>query len=72
MEKTTNSTGGASQQAEQARNGHEGKTPNASGGAASNEAEFHIPSVSNPEATDLPTSNMPRPESAHPDDPNSV
>ena len=72
MEKTTNSTGGALQQAEQARNAREGKTPNASGGEASNDTKFHIPSVSNPEATDLPTSNMPHPESAHPHDPNSV
>jgi hypothetical protein len=72
MEKSANSTGGASQQAEQARNAREGKTPNASGGAASTDAEFHIPSISDPEATDLPTSSMPHPESAHPDDPNSV
>ena len=72
MEKSTNSTGGAAQQAEQARNAREGKTPNASGGGASTDAEFHIPSVSDPEATDLPTSSMPHPESANPDDPNSV
>ncbi len=73
MEKSTNSTDGAAQQAEQARNGHEGRaSTDASGGAASVDAEFHIPSVSDPEATDLPTSSMPHPESAHPGDPNSV
>ena len=72
MEKSTNSTGGAAQQAEQARNAREGKTPNASGGGAFTDAEFHIPSVSDPEATDLPTSSMPHLESANPDDPNSV
>ena len=72
MEKSTNSTSGAAQQAEQAGNGHEGKASNASGGAASVDAEFHIPSVSDPEATDLPTSSMPHLESAHPSDPNSV
>ena len=72
MEKSTNSTSGTAQQAEQARNGHEGKASNASGGAASVDAEFHIPSVSDPEATDLPTSSMPHLESAHLGDPNSV
>jgi hypothetical protein len=72
MEKSTNPTGGAAQQAEQARNAREGKAPNASGGAASTDTEFHIPSVSEPVATDLPTSSTPHPESAHPDDPNSV
>ncbi len=50
----------------------EGKAPNASGGAASTDAEFHVPSVSDPNATDLLTSSTPHPESAHPDDPNSV
>ncbi|MBD2177430.1 hypothetical protein H6F42_10950 [Pseudanabaena sp. FACHB-1998] len=72
MEKSTNSTGGAAQQAEQARNAREGKAPNASGGAASTDAELHVPSVSDPEATDLPTSNTPHPESDPPDSPNSV
>ena len=72
MEKSTNSTDGAAQQAEQARNGHEGKASNTSGGAASVDAKFHIPSVSDPEATDLPASSMHHPESAHPSDPNSV
>ncbi len=72
MAKSTNSTGGAAEQAEQARNAREGKAPNASGGAAPSETEFHIPSVSDPEATDIPTSGAPHPESANPDDPNSV
>ncbi len=62
----------STQQAEQARHAREGKAPNASGGAASTDAEFHVPSVSAPNVTDLPTSSTPHPESAHPDDPNSV
>ena len=72
MEKSTNSTGGAEQQAEQARNAREGKAPDTSDGAASTDAEFHVPGVSDPDATDLPTSSTPHPESAHPDKPNSV
>ncbi|WP_416666307.1 hypothetical protein [Egbenema bharatensis] len=40
---------------EEARNANEGKGPNASGSAGSSDAEEHIPSSSDPEATDLPT-----------------
>jgi hypothetical protein len=40
---------------EEGRNAAEGKTPNASGSSASSTAEEHIPSNSDPEATDLPT-----------------
>lgn len=44
---------------EQARNANEGKAPNASGGNASSTVEEHIPSRSDPKASDLPSSNKP-------------
>lgn len=40
---------------EAAGNAAVGKAPNAAGGSASNTAEEHVPSNSEPEATDLPT-----------------
>jgi hypothetical protein len=41
---------------EEARNANEGKSPNASGSAAPSDAENYVPSSSDPESTDLPTS----------------
>lgn len=46
---------------EEARNAAEGKSPNASGGSASSTAEEHIPSSSEPHASDLPSGNQPNP-----------
>lgn len=40
---------------EEARNANEGEGSNASGGPAPSTAEEHVPSTSDPEATDLPT-----------------
>lgn len=40
---------------EEARNANEGKPGNASGGTASSKAEEHVPSRSDPEASDLPS-----------------
>jgi hypothetical protein len=40
---------------EEARNAAEGKAKNAAGSSASSTAEEHIPSNSDPEATDLPS-----------------
>jgi len=46
---------------EEARNAAEGKSPNAAGGAASSTAEDHVPSSSEPYASDLPSGNHPKP-----------
>jgi hypothetical protein len=40
---------------EEGRNAAEGKTINAAGGSASSTAEEHVPSTSNPNASDLPS-----------------
>jgi hypothetical protein len=40
---------------EEARNANEGKTPNSSGSQAPSTAEEHIPSRSDPEPSDLPS-----------------
>lgn len=40
---------------EKSRNATEGKSHNAAGGTAASTAEEHIPSNSDPNATDLPT-----------------
>ena len=47
---------------EKARNAAEGKDDNASGGTASSTAQEHIPSNSDPEASDLPSSGRPVPD----------
>ena len=39
-----------------------GEGPNASGGPAPSTAEEHVRGTSSPEATDLPTANVPNPE----------
>lgn len=45
---------------QEARNAAAGEGPNASGGSgASSTAEDYVPSLSDPEATDLPTANSP-------------
>ncbi|MFQ4139796.1 hypothetical protein PGN35_026130 [Nodosilinea sp. PGN35] len=44
---------------EEARNASEGKGPNAAGGGFPSTVEDHVPSSSDPEATDLPTANSP-------------
>ncbi|PSB08488.1 hypothetical protein C7B61_17715 [filamentous cyanobacterium CCP1] len=41
---------------EEARNANEGEAPNAAGSSASSSAEGHVPSSSDPESSDLPTS----------------
>ena len=41
---------------EEARNANEGETPNAAGSSASSSAEGHVPSSSDSESSDLPTS----------------
>lgn len=47
---------------EEARNAAEGKSPNASGGVAPSTAEETVPSNSDPDASDLPSSNTPTPD----------
>ncbi|MBW4464556.1 MAG: hypothetical protein KME07_03825 [Pegethrix bostrychoides GSE-TBD4-15B] len=47
---------------EKARNAAEGKADNAAGGAASSTAQEHIPSNSDPEASDLPSAGRPMPD----------
>ncbi|MDX2215241.1 MAG: hypothetical protein SFY66_18400 [Oculatellaceae cyanobacterium bins.114] len=49
---------------EKARNAAEGKNSNSSGSAAPSSAQEHIPGTSNPNATDLPSSNRPLPDEA--------
>ncbi|WOD40246.1 hypothetical protein [Nodosilinea sp. E11] len=44
---------------EEARNANAGEGPNAAGGGKSSTAEGHVPSSSDPEASDLPTANAP-------------
>jgi hypothetical protein len=70
--KSTNSSGGAAKAAELARKGREGDPDNASGGDALGENDFSIPSISDPEATDLATSGSPDPKEANEDSPNSI
>lgn len=51
---------------EEARNAFAGEGPNAAGGAGKpGPVEDHVPSNSSTEATDLPTANAPRTETAH-------
>jgi hypothetical protein len=57
---------------EEARNAAAGEGPNGYGGAANSDAEDHIPSTSEPYATDLPSANAPDPKSASSDNPNSA
>jgi hypothetical protein len=58
---------------EEARNANEGESPNAAGGASKpGEVEDHVPARSNPEATDMPTSNAPHPKDAAPGNPNAA
>lgn len=47
---------------EKARNAAEGKADNAAGGTASSTAAEHIPSSSDSEASDLPSSGRPNPD----------
>lgn len=47
---------------EEARNAAEGKSPNAAGGVASSTAEEAVPGTSDPEASNLPSSNTPTPD----------
>jgi hypothetical protein len=46
---------------EEARSANEGKSPNAAGSTASSTAEDHVPSRSDPEPSDLPSSDTPKP-----------
>jgi hypothetical protein len=57
---------------EEAANAAAGEGPNASGGTAPSDTEIHIPSTSDPFATDLPTANTPDPKSANPANPNAA
>jgi hypothetical protein len=56
---------------EEARNAAAGEGPNASGGPATSTSEEHVPSTSEPFATDIPSANMPNPEKQerHPNQP---
>lgn len=47
---------------EEARNAAAGEGPNAAGGGVSSTAEEHVPSNSDPEASDLPSANRPNPD----------
>ncbi|MEG3437351.1 hypothetical protein V0288_09495 [Pannus brasiliensis CCIBt3594] len=47
---------------EEARNANEGKSPNAAGSTASSTAEDHVPGRSDPEPSDLPSSDHPKPD----------
>ena len=47
---------------EEARNANAGEGPNAAGGGYPSVAEDHVPSSSDPEASDLPTANSPYPD----------
>ncbi|CAD5983215.1 hypothetical protein PCC9214_05139 [Planktothrix tepida] len=40
---------------EEAKNANEGKGPNGAGGVAPSSAEYYVPSSSNPNPTDLPS-----------------
>jgi hypothetical protein len=55
---------------EEAENAAAGESPNASGMGPST-AEAHVPASSDPEATDLPTSNAPDPQAVNPKNPNA-
>jgi len=46
---------------EEARNASEGKKPNAAGGGAPSTVEDHVPSSSDPNPSDLPSTDHPRP-----------
>lgn len=57
---------------EEAGKANAGERPNAAGGASKpTEAENHVPSRSNPNATDLPTANTPDPKQASSQNPNA-
>jgi len=47
---------------QEARNAADGEGSNASGGPAPSTSEQHVPSRSDPYATDMPTANNPNPE----------
>ncbi|HEY9738326.1 MAG TPA: hypothetical protein V6D06_18665 [Trichocoleus sp.] len=51
----------------EAENAVAGEGPNASGSIGSSEAEDHVPSNSEPYASDLPTANTPDPKEANPE-----
>lgn len=51
----------------EAENAVAGEGPNASGSSASSTAEEHVPSNSEPYASDLPTANTPDPKEANPE-----
>jgi hypothetical protein len=57
---------------EQAENANAGQRPNAAGGAGKpGDVEDYVKSSSDPEATDIPTSNAPYPQEANPKNPNA-
>jgi len=56
-----------SEMVEEAGNAAAGQSPNFSGGSAPSTVEEHVPSTSDPEATDLPTQDNPDPETANPE-----
>ena len=51
---------------EEARNAAAGEGPTGSGGTAPSTAEEHIPSESDPDATDIPSANASNPKEANP------
>ncbi|MBD2256196.1 hypothetical protein [Pseudanabaena sp. FACHB-2040] len=57
----------------EAANAVEGEGPNASGSVGASNAQEHVPSTSDPDATDIPSANAPEPEEANPEtNPNAV
>lgn len=52
---------------EEARNANAGEGPTGSGGSAPSTVEEHIPSTSDPFATDIPSANAPDPQAANPE-----
>ena len=52
---------------EEARNANAGEGPTGSGGQAASTTEAHIPSSSEPFATDIPSANAPEPKAMNPD-----
>lgn len=51
----------------EAQNAAAGEGPNASGSVGTSTVEDHVPSTSDPYATDLPTANTPDPNEANPE-----
>ncbi|MBD2102109.1 hypothetical protein [Leptolyngbya sp. FACHB-261] len=59
-------TGSAQEMAEKSRNARAGEGPTNSGDTSDTTVEEHIHSISDPEATDIPTSNAPDPKNVNP------